>query len=201
MRPRPRMTIDRLIKALQKAKALHGGDIPVVVDTDARAYCCHIVDVTYAGMNFSKRDAKKVGMPLEFTLCPDDSCGLVMWKPKGPAPKWYKEMMKETRKAAQRQMKPTESREPPPQPPAYARIFDKDGTAVAIVRANSKLSPSGWEIWRDAGNWGARCWYHNGRWEIHDPNKSSPAHHLNGLPLIPTTEEDWRKDNAGYIDR
>ena len=71
-------------------------------------------------------------------------------------------------------------------PPKYIRLGSETGTAMRF----HELSDG---YWRDAGQWAIGYKFDNGFFSIHQDEQ------LNNLPLIPISEEEYLKDNEGYV--
>jgi len=85
--------------------------------------------------------------------------------------------------------------------PKYIR-FGTDGCAMRL-RNPDELYP-GWyeaiaEYWRDAGVWCVDIRIDNETGKIF--SICEEMNDLHNVELIPTTYEDWKKDNGQYIDK
>ena len=80
--------------------------------------------------------------------------------------------------------------------PEFVAIERKDGTVLCRSRPIDEAPKMGQPYyWRDAGQWGVHAKKVGDQLLIDCPDLP----HLNNLPLIEISAEDWRKDNEGYL--
>jgi len=76
--------------------------------------------------------------------------------------------------------------------PEYVRVGDMGGIALQLVREGRKKS-----YYRIAGEWECNVKMVKGKLLVDEPE--GHLEHMNNLPLLETSREDWASDNQGYV--
>jgi len=85
--------------------------------------------------------------------------------------------------------------------PKYVMMMQdgRQGCAMRLQEKNEGVRRSELEYWRDAGLWGIAFRMENGKLVSDAKHYGPELQYLDGQELVPITETEWRKDNAGYI--